>query len=238
MIEALILLALLWIFWLVSSRRWRRWFLRPFAILVVGFLIITSPVMVALASWGLTFPLPVDTGEPVDSIVVLGRGEALRNWRVEIADQLWENHRATKIFVSGMSDAREIIALLKDSGVSKSVLSGERCSESTEENALYSSVILRPQDIQKILLVTDTPHMLRSLLSFQSVGFQVLPHPSPLPPQWNTQEQISLIAREYFGLAEYALTGRFRPKSTDELEYAPTNHLKRLSDQGCRVQAE
>ncbi|WP_421657263.1 YdcF family protein [Leptothermofonsia sp. ETS-13] len=238
MIKALILLALLWILWLVSSRRWRRWLLRPFAILVVSFLIITSPVMVALATWSLTFSLPADTGEPVDSIVVLGRGEALRNWRVEVADQLWENHRADKIFVSGMSDAREIIDLLEDRGVSESALSGERCSESTEENALYSSAILYPQGIQKILLVTDSPHMLRSLLSFQRAGFQVIPHPSQLPSQWSTQEQISLIAREYLGLAQYTLTGRFKPRSTNELEHVPAKTSKRLSDPGCKVQAK
>ena len=54
----------------------------------------------------------------------------------------------------------------------------EQRSRTTWENAQYSAEILLPQNIQKIVLVTEAYHMDRSIHSFEQVGFKVIPAPS------------------------------------------------------------
>ncbi|MBC7971632.1 MAG: YdcF family protein [Verrucomicrobia bacterium] len=233
--KVLILLTLIGVLWLISSRRWRRGFLNPLAIVIIIYLGITSPLGVALATQGLTAPLPTDAGESVDSIVVLGRGDDFRNRRIEIAEHLWRDKRSSKIFASGMLDAEFIIEQLKKNGVAAPALSGERCSQSTEENALFTAAVLHPQNVQKILLITDPPHLLRSVLSFQASGFTVIPHASPLPPAWAPERRLSLLLREYAGLIQYAVTNRFRQRSTFELEHPPIDVTLKLKTWNCKL---
>ncbi|XGV94374.1 MAG: YdcF family protein (plasmid) [Leptolyngbya sp. BL-A-14] len=234
--EALILLTLLGILWLISPRRWRRRVIKPVVMLVLAGLLVTSPWMVQLAAWGLTIPLPADRGERADAIVVLGRGEELQSRRVERVHQLWQTKRAPRVFASGMMDARTIIERLQQKGLPGSSLSGEECSQNTEENALYTAAILYPQGIRKIILLTDTPHMLRAFLLFRSVGFTVVPHLSPLPSQWKALQQLTAILREYVGLFHSALAGQFKQRSTAELEHPPTAVLEKFTEWHCRVQ--
>jgi uncharacterized SAM-binding protein YcdF (DUF218 family) len=233
--EALILLTLLGIFWQVSPRRQRR-VIKPVLSLVLGGLLLTSPWMVQLSTWGLTVPLPVDRGERTDAIVVLGRGEALLRRRVDRVHQLWQIGRAPRVFVSGMMDAQPMVEQLQQQGLPGSILGGEGCSQSTEENALYTAAILYPQGVRSILLVTDQPHMLRSLLLFRSFGFKVMPQFSSLPNQWNTFQQMAVILREYVGIVHYALTGRFKQRSAVEREHPPSAILEKFTAWQCRVQ--
>ncbi|MGA7932884.1 MAG: YdcF family protein [Kovacikia sp.] len=234
--EALLLLTSIGILWLISSRWWRRRLLNPLAIFLLVYLVGTSPAGIWLATWGLTVSLPPDSGKTADAIVVLGRGAALENSRVETVNQLWQAGRASRVFASGMMDAPSIIDRLKEHGIPGQLLSGERCSQSTEENAQFTAAELRPQKVQKILLVTDLPHMRRSVLSFDSFGFTVLPYPSPLPAQMGFQDQLISIAREYLGLAKYSFTGRFRQRSSAELDHPSREVLEKLSTWNCRLQ--
>lgn len=233
--KALILLTLLGIIWLVSSRRWRHRYLMPITILVVIYLGVASPLGVSLLAQGLTASLPRDSGETVDSIVVLGRGDNVRNRRIEVAEQLWREKRSAKIFASGMLDAEFMIEQLKHNGVDNQALSGERCSQSTEENALFTAALLHPQSVQKILLVTDPPHMLRSVLSFRASGFVVIPHTSPLPASWESERTIPILMREYVGLVAYTLTNRFRQRSLSELERPPSDVTMKLLTWNCKL---
>ena len=235
--EALILLTLIGIFWLISPRRWRRRVIKPVMILALTGLLVISPWMAQVATWGLTIPLPADRGEQTDAIVVLGRGEELQGHRVAQIHKLWQADRAPRVFASGMMDAQPIIERLQQKGLPGSILSGESCSQSTEENALYTSSILYPQAVKKIILLTDPPHMLRSFLLFRSSGFTVIPHFSPLPDKWSSLQQISLIFREYMGLVQYALTGRFKQRSIAELKHPPAAILEKFTEWNCRVQA-
>jgi len=54
--------------------------------------------------------------------------------------------------------------------------------------------------------------MLRSLLTFRSLGFDVIPHANPLPPTLDGKKTGSLVFREYVGLISYGLWGRFLPR--------------------------
>lgn len=233
--ESLILLVGLVVLWLVSSRRWRRRFVQPFALVVAAYLAIASPVGIALAIKGLTVFLPADEGHKVDAIVVVGRGEPLRPRRHEVAVELWQANRARKVFVSGMTDAPLIAASLASLGVPKSAIDGETCSQSTLENALFSAAILRPQGVQQILLVTDPPHLLRALRLFENFGFKVTPAASPLPDYLSAQEQLRLISREYVGLLTYLVRGFVSPLTDAARQQAEAEAVQKIASWDCRV---
>ncbi|OYQ63084.1 hypothetical protein B9G53_18830 [Pseudanabaena sp. SR411] len=238
MLESLIFFALLWVLWLVSSRQQKRRVILPVAIIGVIYLFLTSPIGVDLANHGLTFALPPDTGEKADAIIILGRGESLRSHRVEVASKLWKAQRAPQIFVSGMLDAEESISQLQNWGISKIYLSGERCSQTTEENAQFTTAVLHPQGIQKILLLTDAPHMLRSQILFQSFGFKVIAHSIPLPTNWSTNDRLGTVIREYVGLIIYRWQGRLRQRTQDEIDHPNVEVTDRLKAWHCHVSGE
>lgn len=223
----LLLLVLIGLAWSIKSLRrkhpsrqsrtirplsWKYQVTRLGTVLVLIYLIVTLvPVLVAVRK-GLVASIPEDPGTHVDAIVVLGRGVPLRPSRVEVAAELWKADRAPTIFASGKEDAPSMIEHLQAKGIPAQALAYENCSDSTEENALFTATLLKPQRVQQILLVTDPPHMLRSLLTFRSLGFTVIPHPSPLPPQLSIKEKDSLMLREYSGLFFYSLLGWFLPQ--------------------------
>lgn len=233
--EALIVLTLLGILWFISSKRWRKHFLMPITLVVLACLVLASPIGVSLLTQGMKSALPPDSGETAQSIVVLGRGSILQQSRIDVAEQLWREKRAPKIFASGMTDANFIIEQLQTTDIPKQAFSGESCSQSTEENALFSSAVLYPQQVRTILLVTDLPHMWRSLLVFRSFGFTVTPHAIALPEQWSSGHQSWLLLREYLGLLRYTVTGRFKQKSATEIGNPPPEVKRKFVDWNCKV---
>lgn len=233
--KLLIILALLWVLWLVIPRRWRRFLIIPAVVLAIGSVLI-SPIGMRIGLWGLTVFVPPDSGESVQTIVVLGRGKSWRELRVSKAQELWQSDRAPHIFVSGMSDADAIIQSLKQQGIPEQSLSGEECSQSTEENGVFTAAILQPQGIQKILLVTDPAHMLRSFLVFRSFRFQVIPHFSPMIASPSLSEQLRMELREYLGLVEYALTGKFFLRNPASLDPPPSEVTHKLQNWNCQRQ--
>jgi uncharacterized SAM-binding protein YcdF (DUF218 family) len=230
--ESLIGLGLIWLLWLISSRQWRRWITMPIIVVAIG-IILTSPIAVALGQWGLTIQLVPDAGEIADAIVILGRGDQLRDSRIAEAWRLWKSHRAPQVFASGMLDARLIAEVLRDSGVPAEQISGEECSQSTQENALFTSTILHSKNIQKILLVTDLPHMLRASLVFKHFGFNVIPVPVDLPSQIKHRTKLQILLREYAGLIKYNFTGLLKSRSLEELEKPPIAIYRKIRDWNC-----
>ncbi|MGJ3249346.1 MAG: YdcF family protein [Elainellaceae cyanobacterium] len=232
---ALFLLVLTLLPFIKPARSWQHYVLKGVTGLLLAYLVVTSPPAVRLANYGLTAVLSPDSGETVDSIIVLGRGEPRRNERIAEAIQLWKDDRAPHIFVSGMSDAQEIVDLLHESGIPRSALSGERCSQSTEENGLFTAAVLYPQGVRRVLLVTDSPHMLRSLLVFRSVGFEVIPHAIPQGGDLTFEPHMLSALREYAGLIGYWISGRFQPHSIEQLSRPPSAVIHKMTDWNCRI---
>jgi len=83
--------------------------------------------------------------------------------------------------------------------------------------------------VQKNLLLTDSPHMLRSTLVFRGSGFTVISYPIPLPAQWFGNRKALLVLREYVGLLSYALTDRFRLRFAAELQTPPADVMWKLT---------
>jgi uncharacterized SAM-binding protein YcdF (DUF218 family) len=206
--------------WTTKRLPWRRQLSGLGTVLLLIYFTTQLPLTIDFAAKGLVKFLPADSGLVTDAIVVLGRGVPLRNYRVETVAELWQDHRAPLIFASGVGDAPQIIQQLKAAGIPSQALAGEDCSRTTEENARFTAKKLQPQGVKRILLVTDPPHMWRSLLTFRSFGFEVIPHISPLPPNLAANRKARIVVYEYMGLVSYGLQGRFLPQSLSEVKEA------------------
>lgn len=220
------LLVLVFIPWIIPRLRWKRLWSGLGIVLLAIYWSATFPLTVAVAKKGLVAFIPHDPGTVVDAIVVLGRGPEFRKSRVEVASQLWKSHRAPLIFASGSGDGSEIVQLLKAEGIPDTALEEEHCSRTTKENAEFTASILQPRGVKQILLVTDSPHMMRSLLTFRGLGFQVIPHTSSVPSNLAQTEKAMLMFYEYMGLVSYGLEGQFLPQNVAKLEHPPIAKLK------------
>ncbi len=218
LIVVLILLAFFGFRWVIQHPRRRRWLSKPRTIVLLFCLTAIFPLLFVVADKGLLVFFPTDSGAPADAVVVLGRGWPLMHDRVNVAAELWQARRSPRIFASGRSDTPHLLQLLEEKGIPKQVLDGENCSLTTDENAIFTAAILQPQGIRRILLVTDSAHMLRSLLVFRAYGFTVIPYISPVPAHWNPKEKGILKLREYGGLVNYGLRGLLRPQHLSELK--------------------
>jgi len=207
------LTALILLPWIIPRLPWKRQLSGLGTALLLMYYIATLPLTTAVAAKGLVTFVPSDPGVTADAIVVLGRGVRLRNSRVDVAAELWKENRAPLIFASGAGDGSQIVELLSVEGIPNQALNEESCSRTTQENALFTATVLKPQGVKQILLVTDPPHMLRSLLTFRSLGFTVIPHLSPLPPDLPQGRKAVMVLYEYVGLVSYGLKGRYFPQS-------------------------
>lgn len=206
------------LFWLARfiPRRPRR----PLRILLSGllcvYLLVICPPAVNLAAKGLSSQIPPYRGESADAVVILGRGNELNPSRVALAAELWQDHRAPLVFASGTIDAPKMVKMLHQKGIPDQATEGEDCSRTTYENAEYTAQILKPEGIKRILLVTDAPHMLRSLLTFQGFGFTVIPIPSSSLKELKPAMRTTMVLREYAGLLGYGLMGRLTSSDSGE----------------------
>lgn len=207
----LVLVSLTLILWWLPKSPWnQRLSLIPFTCLLL-YLAAFSPPVLQVANWGLLQFLPQDSGATADAIVILGRGQDFQPSRMAVAAQLWRSQRAPRIFASGRQDGPEMVQRLAALGIPQEMLAQENCSQTTAENAQFTALLLQPQGVKRIILVTDPPHMLRSLLTFRSVGFSVIPQTSEMPTVAPTRRAL-LIFREYAGMVSYILQGRFFPQ--------------------------
>ncbi len=206
------LLFLIFLPWIIPRFRWKRLWSGFGTLLLLTYFSAQFPLITAVANKGLVAFVPPDRGQTADAIVVLGRGGAFRHSRVKVAANLWESQRAPLIFASGSGDGTEIVKKLESKGIPSEALEEEHCSRTTKENALFTASILEPQGVKRIILVTDPPHMLRSLLTFRNMGFEVIPHQSPVPHLPQTRKAM-LMLYEYMGLVKYGLKGELVPQN-------------------------
>lgn len=208
--------------WLLPPRRWKPTLLKTFLGLAIAYLVLISPVGAAVAVEGLHCFLPVDDGRPVDAVVLLGRGTLLEGERSQKALEFWRSQRAPLILATGHhGEAQRLLKKLRREGVPETALINEPRARSTEENAVLSAQLLKQRDVTRILLVTDSPHMLRSLLTFRSLGFEVIPEPIPLPENLSSIQVSVTALREYVGIVGYALAGRFQPREDIAFQNLP-----------------
>ncbi len=128
-------------------------------------LLILLLLLVAAAA---VFPQPfltVDSG-PVtgDVIVVLGGGS---RERPERAAELFKEHAAPYIIVSGYGDAENNRRLLVSAGVPAKAIELENRSKTTRENAQFTIRLLREKQVKRVIVVTSWYHSRRALACFR-----------------------------------------------------------------------
>jgi uncharacterized SAM-binding protein YcdF (DUF218 family) len=138
----------------------RKWFFK-ITLVLLGLLLL-------LAMTAMVFPQPflcVDSG-PVkaDVIVVLGGGSHERPAR---AAELFKEHAAPRIIVSGWGDGEINRRLLLAAGVPASAIELETQSRTTLENAQFTVKLLREEKVTRIIIVTSWYHSRRALACFR-----------------------------------------------------------------------
>ena len=145
---------------LIAFARVRKRILR---ILAVVFILLVVAVVVAVI-----LPqkfLCVDSGPAqADVIVVLGGGSAARPER---AAELFKEHAARRIIVSGRGDCEANRMLLIEDGVPAKAIALETESRTTRENAELTVKLLRAEKATNVILVTSWYHSRRALASFR-----------------------------------------------------------------------
>ena len=125
-------------------------------------------MLLALAVAAIVFPqmvLCVDNGPAqADAMVVLGGGSAERPER---AAELFKEHAAARIIVSGWGDCEINRQLLIEDGVPAKVIALETRSRTTRENAQFTVKLLREQKLRRVILVTSWYHSRRALACFR-----------------------------------------------------------------------
>jgi uncharacterized SAM-binding protein YcdF (DUF218 family) len=138
----------------------RKWFIK-IALVLLGLLLL-------LAAAAIIFPQPflcVDSG-PVkaDMIVVLGGGA---HERPERAAELFKEHAAPRIIVSGYGDCEINRYLLVAAGVPAKAVELENKSRTTKENAQFTVQLFREQKLKRVIIVTSWYHSRRALACFR-----------------------------------------------------------------------
>jgi uncharacterized SAM-binding protein YcdF (DUF218 family) len=107
----------------------------------------------------------VDSG-PVtgDVIVVLGGG--LRERPVRAAE-LFKQHAAPRIIITGFGDDEINRQILLQNGVPASGIEVENKSQSTRDNAEFTIKLLRAEHARRVILVTSWYHSRRALKTFE-----------------------------------------------------------------------
>lgn len=194
-----------------------------------------TPAFVGLLREGLEshYPYAPASAYPVaDAIVVFG-GDGMpnpkTNWQEEpdkisrnrlgFAYQLYREGRAPIMVLSAnKGGAIKMARILETKGLATSSLRVESQADSTYENALYSSRILKQEKLGRVLLVTSPYHMPRSLAVLRKQGIDVIPAPA-MPraepaidgnawlPHRSAMLHCRVYLHEYLGLFAYGLRG-------------------------------
>jgi uncharacterized SAM-binding protein YcdF (DUF218 family) len=137
-----------------------------FRILKVTFCVVLLATLVGVVAY--FYPekfLCVDSGRvSADVIIVLGGGSHERPLR---AAQLFQQHAAARIIITGVGDDQINRRLLLAAGVPSSAIQVEGKSTTTQENAEFTLKLLRTENIHSAILVTSWYHSRRALKTFE-----------------------------------------------------------------------
>ena len=181
--------------------RKRKWILRVGIALVV--------LLAALVIIAFSFPqefLCVDSG-PVTAQVMIVLGGGPRD-RAERAAELFSQHAAPRIIVSGLGDDENIRQLLLKADVPDNVIQLEGRSRTTRENAEFTIKILRQENVTNAIIVTSWYHSRRALACFEHYApdIKFYSRPSLFIPPHGSYERKQMDSRtklEYLKLAGY-----------------------------------
>lgn len=192
-------------------RRWRRRTLRLLSALVAtsagGYVALLSLAPILLV----TGNQADDPGAPADAIVVLG-GHSVE--RAPVAAALYRAGRAPLVVASGDVDCGEVAEYLQAGGVPKGAIRAECNSGTTAENAAFSLDMLRPYEVERIIVVTSWAHTRRAGQCFRAAagdGIAVDVVGSVAPPfgwRFDVDGDALHVVAEYVKIAWYGFGTR------------------------------
>ena len=193
----------------MAVTRKRKWILRIALPLAILFLALAATVFFLPQTF-----LCVDSG-PVkaDAIVLLGGGMGERPAR---AAELFKEHAAPRIIISGLGDCENNRRILLKAGVPAGAIQLECKSRTTRENAEFTIQLLRAEDARHVILVTSWYHSRRALACFEHYApdIQFYSRPSYIAfarADWPHKKVGHRINLEYAKLAGYWLCYGVRP---------------------------
>jgi len=179
----------------------RKWFFKT-SLVLLGLLLL-------LAAAAAVFPQPflcVDSG-PVkaDVIVILGGGSHERPGRVA---ELFKEHAAPRIIISGRGDGEINRRLLTAAGVPANAIELETQSRTTMENAQLTIQLLREEKLTRVIIVTSWYHSRRALACFRHYAPELKFYSRPsyfatARADWPRNRIGSRVRLEYAKLLDY-----------------------------------
>lgn len=143
---------------------------------MIGFLVgifILLGLFVAAVFGSAIYLSPQDSTSPVDAIVVVSGGQT--QTRAKHGIELYKKNLAPKIIFSGAalgdgpSNAKEMAALARRSGIPDQAIIIDEDAKTTYENAVNTKRILEDNNAKSIILVTSPYHQRRAFITFQKI---------------------------------------------------------------------
>lgn len=208
LVQSLLLLLLALLLWRFARLA------RSLVVIAFGWLYLCSTALVADGLMGTLEdhykPRALSRLPSADAIVILGgatRGDAHFGSMGDLNEQadrlthglqLYRAGKAPLLLLSGggcdscRAESEIMYEHLELMGIPESAMLRERESRTTQENAVYSSILLKGKGVRSILLVTSAYHMRRAVPLFERQGLAVVPAPTdfqrlvdePMLPPW------------------------------------------------------
>ncbi len=166
-------------------------------------------VLIAGTAWRLAPDLLNRDSGPVkgDVLVVLGGGWVDRSQR---AAQLYAEHAAPLLVITGAGDCETNRSLLLRYGVPAQAIQTECHSHNSKENAQFTVELLRKQHARRVILVTTWYHSRRALACFRhfapDMQFYSRPSYYGYPyGEWLKKGMATNVGSEYVKLLYYWL---------------------------------
>jgi uncharacterized SAM-binding protein YcdF (DUF218 family) len=171
--------------------------------------IIVTLLVAVVAVFAWFYPekfLCVDSGKVLaDVIVVLGGGQHERPLR---AAELFKQHAAPRILISGEGDDGINRQILISNGVPAGAIQIEGKSMTTRENAEFTIKLLRAEKIHSAILVTSWYHSRRALKTFEHYAPEIKFYSRPsyfafARDDWKKLEINKRMRLEFLKLPDY-----------------------------------
>lgn len=222
----------------VNKSKHRRRLTSASLALLVAYWFVLSPLFAAPATALLSSFVPPDTGESADAIVVLARSGQIQGDRYNTAINMVAEGRSPNLLIMGRFQGADVLKALDERGLSPNLVLSAVCVKTTKQEAESAAAALGARGLKRVILITDTPHMLRAWLTFKGLGFSVIPHVEPIPTELNSGERSLLAIREYLGLISYAGLGRFQGEAAISLPAVAREMAEDFPADRCFMTAE
>lgn len=189
-------------------------FIRKLILRTAIIVVLLVTVIAAIAWFDPERFLCVDSGNvSADVLVVLGGGIHERPVR---AAELFQQHAAPRILVTGAGDDFINLHILENAGVPANLVQIEGKSLTTQENAIFTIDLLRAAHVHSAILVTSWYHSRRALKTFEHYGPDITFYSRPSyfgfnQEDWKTHKIGRSMRLEFLKIPGYWLSYGINP---------------------------